>query len=252
MVAKFGRVLRVVGLGLGVLVWLGSTGLASSQNHEANSVPSPPTAQSDGPDQELPTVTFVYDHPEVAPNHFEITVDRSGKGSYVSHSDPKPDDGESARLKDEDLQRTFSLSQRTLERIFDLAKTARYFDGEFDYTKSKIAFTGKKTLSYKDKKRGTSTTFNWSENQAIDELGSIFLGISSTLESGARLEHMLQHEKLALNSELASLEQSAKNRQTREIQLIAPVLQRIAAEDSVMTVARRRAERLLAGAGSEK
>jgi hypothetical protein len=212
-----------------------------------NSAPGNPEAIAQRTNQELPTVSFVFDHPQISPNHFEITVDRSGKGSYVSHSDTKPED-ESARLRDEDLQRTFILSQRTLERIFDLVKTARYLDGQFDYTKSKIAFTGKKTLSYHDQTRHTSTTFNWSENQAIDELGSIFLGISSTLESGARLEHMLQHEKLALNSELASLEQQAKNRQTREIRLIAPVLQQIAGDNSVMTVARRRAERLLAAA----
>jgi hypothetical protein len=239
-----------VGLLLGLLCCVAATS-SYGQNTLANSAPAA-IGQSSGPDQQLPTITFVFDHPQVAPNHFEMVVDRSGKGSYVSHSDPKPEDYESGRLKDEDLQRTFIVSPRTLDRIFDLAKAARYFDGEFDYTKSKIAFTGKKRLIYKDKMRSGSTTFNWSENQAIDELQNIFLGMSSTLESGARLEHMLQHEKLALNSELASLEQSAKNRQTREIQMIAPVLQQIAGDDSVMVVARRRAERLLASAGNEK
>jgi|SRR5579864_1148067 len=247
MTTGSGRALRFIGLWILVAVACTSW----SQNSEPSDIPSTAAGQS-GPNKELPTVSFIFDHPEVAPNHFEIVLDRSGKGSYASHSDPKSEDAEDTALKDEDLQRTFTVSQRTLERIFELTKAARYFDGDFDYTKSKIAFTGKKTLSYKDKQRSSSTTFNWSENQAIDELQNIFLGLSSTLESGARMEHMLKHEKLALNGELASLELAARNRQTREIQMIAPVLQQIAADESVMVVARRRAERLLAGAGGEK
>ena len=247
---KSGRALRVVGLALGCVLVLQC--LAGEASLQTAATAGPATAQSSGPDQ--PRITFVFDHPQLSPNHFEILVDRSGKGSYVSHSEPNADTSEalSARVRDEDLQRTILLSQRTTERIFELAKAARYFNGEFDYTKTKIAFTGKKTLSYKDNKRSFSTTFNWSEDRAVDELQGIFLGISSTLESGARLEHMLQHEKLALNSELASLEQATKNRQTAELQLIAAVLKQIAADDSVMVLARRRAERLLAAAGIEK
>ena len=247
MTTGSGRALRFVGL------WILVAGACASwaQNSGSGDIPTTAAGHS-GPDKELPTVTFIFDHPEVAPNHFEIVLDRSGQGSYASHSDPKSEETEDAALRDEDLQRTFTVSQRTLERIFELTKTARYFDGDFDYTKSRIAFTGKKTLSYKDKKRSSSTTFNWSENQAIDDLQNIFLGLSSTLESGARLEHMLKHEKLALNGELASLEQAARNRRTREIQMIAPVLQQIAADESVMVVARRRAENLLASAANEK
>src|SRR5436309_2131402 len=129
MPANLGRSLGVFGVGL----LLGIAGTASSPNSAPGDASSTQTTRSSAPDQELPNITFVFDHPELAPNHFEIVVDRMGKGSYVSHSDPKPEDAENARLKDEDLQRTFLLSRRTLERVFDLAKTARYFDGEFDY-----------------------------------------------------------------------------------------------------------------------
>lgn len=210
--------------------------------------PTKTVEPANGPDPELPRVSFVFEHPEVAPNHFEIVVDSTGRGSYSSHSELKAESTESSALKNEDLERTFSLSAKTRDRIFNLAKTSRYFDGDFDYTKSRVAFTGKKTLSYTDKKQARSTTFNWSENSAVEELGGIFLGISSTLESGWRLEQLLQHEKLALNAELARLEQSYKNSQTKEMQLIAEVLQRIANDPTVMVVARRRAERLLQGA----
>jgi hypothetical protein len=196
-----------------------------------------------GPDASLPRISLVFDHPQVAPNHFEIVVDSAGNGSYSSHSEVNPE--ASDWLRNEDFERTIALSPATRDRIFELAKAARYFNGEFDYTKSRVAFTGKKTLSYTDGKQAHSTTYNWSENQAIEELDTIFVGISSTLETGWRLQRQLQHEKLALNSELASLEQSTKRSKGRELQLIADVLQQIAGDESVMGVARRRAERLL-------
>ncbi len=220
-----------------------------------------PSAKQTGPDEQkgwpdplLPKVSFVFDHAEITPSHFEIVVDSLGKGSYSSRSDPGGDSSRTASLsteaaKGEDLGVTFTLSSSTNDRIFALAKSTNYFDGNFDYTKSKIAFTGKKTLSYIDSKHATSATFNWSENAAIEELGTIFLGISSTLETGARLQHLIHHDKLGLNAELSKLEQSTQNRQMREIYLIADVLQRIASDSSVMMVARRRAERLLQHSG---
>ena len=195
------------------------------------------------PDPSLPRISMVFHHPEVAPNHFEIVVDSAGNGSYLSHSDVKSE--ATSGLENGDLERAITLTPATRDRIFELSKTARYFDGDFDYTKSRIAFSGKRTLSYIDKERAHSATFTWSENQAIEELDGIFLGISSTMETGWKLEKQLQHEKLALNGELSRLEQSTKNAKMRELQLIAAVLQQIASDESVMVVARRRAERLL-------
>src|SRR3954469_21852095 len=105
MVADLAKALCACVRGMALLLL--SLGAAGAQNSGQELT----EANGQRADQELPTVGFVFDHPQVAPNHFEIKVDRSGKGSYVSHSDPQPDD-QSARLKDEDLQRPFLLSQR--------------------------------------------------------------------------------------------------------------------------------------------
>ena len=231
-----------------LLLWVTSAGACTQQNHPVPGEQSKSQPQVSAPDESLPRVSFVFDHPQVPPNHFEMVVDSLGRGSYASHSELKADEPEAIAAKNEDLEKTFTLSPSTRDRIFELARATRYFNGSFDYTKSRVAFTGKKTLSYIHKEQAHSTTFNWSENQSIEELAAIFLGISYTLESGVRLEQLLQHEKLALNGELTRLEQSSKNRQTKEMQLIREVLLRIANDPSVMVVARRRAERLLQGA----
>jgi hypothetical protein len=237
------KVWRLLPVGL-LLCALGD-GWAQSSSPSSSEPAEVHKTHAGGPDSSLPHISLVFEHPQVSPNHFEIVVDSAGNGSYSSHSEVNADATDGNALGNQDLERTIALSPATRDRIFELAKAARYFNGEFDYTKSRVAFTGKKTLSYKDAKLAHSTTYNWSENQAIEELDTIFLGISSTLETGWRLQRQLQHEKLALNSELASLEQSTKRSKGRELQLIADVLQQIAGDGSVMGVARRRAERLL-------
>src|SRR5438105_56814 len=85
-------------------------------------------ATAKGPDTSLPRVSLVYDHPEVAPNHFEIEVDSAGNASYTSRSESKPDSLDATSLSSGDFARTFKLSATTRDRIFQLAKAARYFD----------------------------------------------------------------------------------------------------------------------------
>ena len=147
------------------LLSLVATGTA--QQNASQSGTTEAQAASKAPDSSLPRVSMVFDHPEVAPNHFEIVVDSTGNASYISHSESKPDSLDATSLSNRDFERTFTLSSSTRDRIFQLAKAARYFNGDFDFTKSRIAFTGKKTLSYQDSMQAHSTTFNWSENPAI-------------------------------------------------------------------------------------
>ena len=173
--------------GLLLLLLVTSAGACAQQNYPVPGEQSKSQPQASSPDEPLPRVSFVFDHPQVPPNHFEIIVDSLGRGSYASHSEVKAEDPDAGAQKNEDLQRTFTLSPNTRDRIFELARATRYFNGSFDYTKSRVAFTGKKTLSYIHKEQAQTTTFNWSENHSIEELSAIFLGISLTLESGARL-----------------------------------------------------------------
>src|SRR4051812_46767882 len=106
----------------------------------------------------LPKVRFVFDYEAMEVPHYEIEADANGHATYKSTGKPDAQSGEVETLKKE-----FNLSPATRSRIFELAKQADYFKGSFDYTKNRVAFTGKKTLSYSDKTHNGSATFNWSE-----------------------------------------------------------------------------------------
>jgi hypothetical protein len=188
----------------------------------------------------LPKVHFAFDHDAMEVPHYEFDVDADGHAVYKSTGKPDAQSGEV-----ETLNKEFNLSPATRTRIFDLAKQADYFNGSFDFTKNKVAFTGKKTLSYSDKTRSGSATFNWSENKPVTELASIFQGISATLEAEPRLRRLRRFDKLGLNAELAQLEQLANSGFLAEIGLIGNCLREIANDASVMGMARKRAEHLL-------
>ena len=137
------------------------------------------------------------------------------------------------------------LGRRNRQRIFALARQAGYFNGNFDFSKHKVAQTGIKTLAYEDASRHYQTTYNWSQNPAISELNSIFMAISNTLESGRRLSYLMRFDKLGLEKELKGMEQAAAAGELRELAAIAPTLEQLASDDSYMHIVQERARHLL-------
>ena len=109
-----------------------------------------------------------------------------------------------------------------------------------------MANTGEKTLTYADQTRHFQTTYNHSENKAIQQLTAFFQGISSTIEFGRKLQFKHKYDKLGLEDELKAMEDAADSHNLNEIQIIAPTLKSIADDDSVLNIARRRARHLLA------
>ena len=133
------------------------------------------------------------------------------------------------------------------EQIFDLAQRARYFKGKVDSGNRKIANTGVKVLSYKSENQNSQATYNYSPVAPVQQLTAIFQGLSTTLEFGRRLSYFRKYQKLALDEDLKRMEEMQKEDNLGDIQSIAPVLNGIVDDASVMNVSRARALRLLAG-----
>ena len=119
------------------------------------------------------------------------------------------------------------------------------------FKKHAVASTGKKTLTYFDPVRHFTTTYDYSENKAIQEITNIFLGISNTIEHGRKLSLLRRFDKLGLEDELKGMENAAESHSLAELQIIAPTLKSIADDTTVLNIARQRAKRLLAKAKSE-
>ena len=192
------------------------------------------------------TLTFSLDFPGSDPSHYVISIGKDGAASYEGNGRLTPNPASDASADPEPPSRVeFTASQSLVNRIFDLAKQAGYFSKEVDSKKRNLAFTGAKVLTFKDGQRSTQASYNYSLVPAVQELTRIFQSLSSTLEFGRRLEYDHRYQKLALSDDLKHMEEAAKGGDLEELASVAPILQKIVDDKSVINVVRARAQRLL-------
>lgn len=204
--------------------------------------------QNAGQNPALPTITFDRVWEGYQPQSVNITVQSTGPAKYISRNPFTPPDQTGP---DPDYLLDFTVSARNAEKLFRDAKEANYFNGDFTFKKHAVATTGKKTLTYADPSRHFETTFDYSENRAIQEITNIFAGISNTIEHGRKLQFLHRFDKLGLDEELKAMENAAESHNLAELQIIRPTLESIAADTAVLNIARQRAKKLAAKANSE-
>jgi len=197
------------------------------------------------PDQATPSITFERVWEEFTPQSVTITISANGATKYSSRNPGKTGDDA------DEYQTEFTMSRDRCDKLFRYAGEANYFQGDFTFKKHAVASTGKKTLAYVDGAWHFNTTYDYSEHKAIQEITSIFMGISSTIEHGRKLQFLRRFDKLGLEAELKAMEDAAESHSLVEIQLIAPTLESIAEDHAILNIARQRAHRLLAKANSE-
>jgi hypothetical protein len=184
-------------------------------------------------------VTFTLDFPQSNPAHYSMAIDAAGHARYECT-------GKVAENSEEQAYETeFEVSAGNRERVFGLAKQAQYFAGKIDSGNRKVAFTGTKILSYQDGQRSITAKYNYSSLPAVQQLTALFQTMASTLDYGRRRVYYHRYQKLALDEELKRMEEQAKDEQLSEIQGVAPVLQAIVEDSSVINVVRARAKELI-------
>lgn len=202
-------------------------------------------AQSQTPvGADLAIVTFTLDFPASQPEHYSIRVPSDGPAHYQSAGRLSLDSDAT-----DSFDFDFTLSAETRSKIFALAAKVGYFQHDLDAHHKNLAFTGKKTLRYKDAQHVGESTYNYSSNPAAQELTGLFQDLSSTLEFGHRLDYDHRYQKLALDQELKRMQEMAQNNVLVEVAAIQPILEQIVADQSVVNVARARAQRLLEAHG---
>jgi hypothetical protein len=200
-------------------------------------------------------VTFTLDFPTSEPEHYSIRVQSDGSGRYQSSgrlsADPNETDSHDNDSHNNDSHNNdtfdfdFTLAAETRQKIFQLAAKADYFQKDVDSHHKSLAFTGKKTLGYKDARRSGESTYNYSTKPAVQDLTSLMQSLSTTFEFGHRLQYDRHYQKLALDEELKNMEELARANQLIEVTAIQPILDQIIADPSVINVTRARAQRLL-------
>jgi hypothetical protein len=216
-----------------------------AQKIEQNSASGAGQTSTPLPSNAVPSITFDRFWNSFTPQSVTMTVSASGAGKYSSRNPEKTGDDV------DDFQTEFTISPASRDKLFRDTKEANYFDGDFTFKKHVVASTGKKTLSYSDPARHFNTTYDYSENKAIQEITNIFAGISNTIEHGRKLVFLHRFDKLGLEDELKAMEDAAESSNLAELQIIVPTLKSIADDTTVLNIARERARKLLAKAKPE-
>jgi hypothetical protein len=208
----------------------------------------PVSAQSTVPDSDDGLITVEFTNPNLSPSHWILAVRRDGSGHFRSERGDAVI-ARNSQIDAIDEDRDIQLSKAFTQQVFSAAQQHNWFNEKCD-SKAKVAFQGWKKLSYKGPDGQGSCTFNYSQDRQIQSLGESLIGVAETLHEGARLELLLQHDRLGLDKEMEFISDSARDGRLREIHVIRDILKRLADDDELLERVRKRARALLAQADS--
>lgn len=174
-------------------------------------------------------VEFHFERPGLTPPNYSILITSERLGTYAENSS--------------DNAQQITVSSATWARLIVPVEIVRA--GTCETRLKNIAKTGEKTLGYKLGDAEVHCTFNFSDNEALNEAAATLEAIAATIHAGERLAHDHRFDRLSIDPEMEFLESEAKAGRAIEIQNIAAVLKSIIDDERVIERARRRAARLL-------
>ncbi|MGA2887083.1 MAG: hypothetical protein ABSE51_03470 [Terracidiphilus sp.] len=196
--------------------------------------------------KEGPAVQVDFSNPGLSPQRWTLIIYPDGNGHFHSERGTAPVASLKA-IEAPDVDRDIRLSAPFAERVFQAARNHKWFSGECE-SHLKVAFQGWKRLSYAGPEGQGSCQFNYSRDKEIQSLGDSLVAVAGAVVEGARLETLLAHDPLGLDSELEYVTEAVGNGQMQQICVIRGILERLVEDESVMERVRKRARILLAKA----
>lgn len=178
-----------------------------------------------------PKIIFTKKFPQSSPSLMEIELDRQGRGTY--------------RDDESDQVIQFHLPAEITEQVFQLAEQLNWFREPLE-SKRKVAFTGEKTFRFVNDQTANEVSFNYSDREEARQLLSLFEKIGETQRLYALLDRSLRHDKLGVFDVLLKIEIAFRHGRLIGYDVLLPLLQKIRDDSSVIQMARRRAQHLIA------
>ena len=191
------------------------------------------------------TLSFKLNRPGAPPAQFTIMVNEmTGRGTY--HAEAPTPDGAPVELA-RSAETPLVVEPATLRKL--LAAIPLVLSGRCETHMKKIAQTGTKILRYEREGKTSECTYNYSDEQRVNEATSQFEAIGETMQYGDRLAAKLRFDRLGLDAEVDELGNALAGGRAVGVGNIAPILKTIEDDDRVMDRVRRKIARMLTGAG---
>jgi hypothetical protein len=200
--------------------------------------------------QEKPDAVFRVDFTNagLVPAHWTMEFHPDGTGHFRSER------GNAARsdqdpIEPPDVDRDIRLSATFASHVFQVAERKQLFAGGCE-SRLRVAFQGLKKLRYEGPAGKGGCEFNYSKDAEIQNLGDALVSVASTVIEGARLQALLQHDRLGLDKEMEILVEAAADGRARQICSIQEILEELTQDPTVLERVKRRARALLAKANN--
>ena len=165
--------------------------------------------------------------PGSTPAYFDITIESTGDAVYKEG----PDD---------DFPLKFKLTPDEVTAVFDLAVKLDYFRQPLE-SQLKVAFMGSKVVRYENGEQKGEQKFNYSENQAAQQLVDWFERMAESALRRADLERAAKYDHLGVDKALNSLESALADGRLVALDQFLPMLDRIAKNETYMHQSRVKA-----------
>ncbi|MFZ0338809.1 MAG: hypothetical protein WAL45_12305 [Terracidiphilus sp.] len=192
-----------------------------------------------------PMIQVDFSDPGLSPSQWTLTLRPDGTGHFRSQEGTPADDAKPGIVPPA-VDRDIQVSAAYASRVFAAAARHRWFN-EACESHIKVAFQGWKTLTYTGPQGRGSCTYNYSKDREIQDLGDSLEAVTETILEGARMELLLQHDRLGLDAEMEFLVEAVGDGRAQQVCVIRDLLERLAQDDTVLDRVRKRARMLLKG-----
>jgi hypothetical protein len=189
-----------------------------------------------------------FSNPGLTPAQWTLEIHPDGSGHFRSIRGSAVPDGPPT-LEAPNVDRDVHLSAKFALHAFQVTQRHKLFARGCE-SHLKVAFQGLKKLSYSGPDGQGGCEFNYSKDAEIQALGDSMVAVATTIIEGARLELLLQHDRLGLDKEIGIVEEAAGDGRVQEICSIREILERLSQDPAVMERVRKRARDLLARANN--
>jgi hypothetical protein len=187
-----------------------------------------------------------FSNPGLYPSQWTLTVHPDGSGHF--HAEGGSRSGNQAdMLFPAKVDRDVTLSGSFTNHVFETVHDPRILSGNCE-SHLKVAFQGLKKITYSGPDGQGGCEFNYSKNKEIQDLGESLVAVGATLIEGARLELLLQHDPLGLDSAMQYIVEASSDGRLQQICAIRGILERLEDDPHVLDRVRKRARTLLASA----
>ena len=181
-----------------------------------------------------PTLIYRKVFKSSSPEFVEIKVSQNGAASV-----------DIRQIEDEPGPQSFEVGRPLVEKLFTLADQLNHFRGAQLDIRRRIANLGQKTFRFEDGSQASETSFNYTTNQAANELAMLFEGLAKQQTHLQTLRHRMKYDRLGVNDALRYFETDFARGAVAEPERLVPVLEAISLDSRLVDIARQRARALI-------